>query len=177
MGGVTERIYLESPIWMQQCAVAAYGWWWRRRRFSQHFYRLAAELKVRERWTELQTECRTWRRLLPETRQLAQADWQRSKDWVVKPALGRVGDMVGIPGITTGERWHQICKAAQTNPDLWVVQRYFEAMPMETDRAPLFPCIGVYTVDCRVAGAYGRVAPVPLIDQFAQDAAVLVAQN
>jgi phenylacetate-CoA ligase len=51
MGGMTERVYLHSPIWLQQCAVAAYGWWWRRRRFSQHFSRLVAEFKDRERWT------------------------------------------------------------------------------------------------------------------------------
>ena len=51
MGGVTEQIYLESPIWVQQCMVAAYGWWWRRRRFSHHYSSLVAALKEREHWT------------------------------------------------------------------------------------------------------------------------------
>ena len=51
MSGITERLYQGSPIWAQQCAVAAYGWWWYRRRFSTHFHRLVAELKARERWT------------------------------------------------------------------------------------------------------------------------------
>ena len=51
MGGVTEQIYLESPIWVQQCVVAAYGWWWHRRRFSHHFSSLVAALKEREHWT------------------------------------------------------------------------------------------------------------------------------
>jgi len=33
----------------------------------------------------------------------------------------------------------------------------------------------VYTVDERVAGAYGRLASRPLIDSHAEDAAVLAA--
>jgi len=39
----------------------------------------------------------------------------------------------------------------------------------------IFPCLGVYTLDTRVIGAYGRLAPVPLIDSRAADAAVLAA--
>jgi phenylacetate-CoA ligase len=54
MSGVSEQIYLGSPIWLQQCAVAGYGWWWHRRRFGRHFSRLVAEFKHRERWTAQQ---------------------------------------------------------------------------------------------------------------------------
>ena len=39
----------------------------------------------------------------------------------------------------------------------------------------MFPCLGVYTLDGRVIGAYGRVAPISLIDGRAADAAVLAA--
>ena len=51
MSSITERLYLGSPVWAQQFAVASYGWWWYRRRFSSHFHRLVAEFKARERWT------------------------------------------------------------------------------------------------------------------------------
>jgi hypothetical protein len=37
-----------------------------------------------------------------------------------------------------------------------------------------YPCIGVYTVDGRAAGIYGRVASQPLINDTAKDIAVLV---
>jgi hypothetical protein len=40
---------------------------------------------------------------------------------------------------------------------------------------PMFPCLGVYTLDGRVIGAYGRIAPIPLIDGRAADAAVPAA--
>jgi hypothetical protein len=39
----------------------------------------------------------------------------------------------------------------------------------------VFPCLGVYTLDDRVIGAYGRLARTPLIDARAADAAVLAA--
>ena len=54
MSGLSERIYIGSPIWAQQAAVAAYGWWWHRRRFSNHFHRLVNEFRSRESWTEEQ---------------------------------------------------------------------------------------------------------------------------
>jgi hypothetical protein len=38
----------------------------------------------------------------------------------------------------------------------------------------MYPCLGVFTIDGRVAGAYGRVARTPLINHLAQDAAVLI---
>ena len=51
MGQFSERIYLQSPLWAQQLAVAGYGWWWHKRRFNSHFHRLVAEFKARDRWT------------------------------------------------------------------------------------------------------------------------------
>ena len=39
----------------------------------------------------------------------------------------------------------------------------------------VFPCLGVYTLDAKVVGAYGRLAARPLIDSRAADAAVLAA--
>jgi hypothetical protein len=40
-----------------------------------------------------------------------------------------------------------------------------------------YPSIGVYTVNGRVAGAYGRIAEKPLIDARARDAAVLIGST
>jgi hypothetical protein len=47
---------------------------------------------------------------------------------------------------------------------------------VEVDGEPWFPCLGLYTVDGRIAGAYGRIARKPLINGFAQDIAVLVKE-
>jgi hypothetical protein len=39
-----------------------------------------------------------------------------------------------------------------------------------------YPGIGIYTINGRVVGAYGRIAERPLIDARARDAAVLISR-
>jgi hypothetical protein len=47
---------------------------------------------------------------------------------------------------------------------------------MRVGASERYPSIGVYTVNGRVAGAYGRIAERPLIDARARDAAVLISR-
>jgi hypothetical protein len=58
-----------------------------------------------------------------------------------------------------------------------VAQRRFAALPVETPAGPMFPCLGVYTVDGQAAGIYGRLAAKPLIDYAAVDVAILVPED
>ena len=74
-------------------------------------------------------------------------------------------ELLASDGEALGHAW--------LHPGQWVAQRKFDAVPMECDAGEMFPCVGVYTVDGRAAGAYGRVAPRPLIDWRAQDTAVM----
>jgi len=125
-------------------------------------------------WGELNTALPTWRRLMPETQALHEVNWRTDEEWVLKPALGRVGEMIGLRGVTGARKWEEIYKSVQHHPEHWVAQRRFEAIPLETEDGPLYPCLGIYTINGRAAGAYGRLARVPLIDQYAQEAAVLL---
>ncbi len=126
-------------------------------------------------WDQMTTKLPTWRRALPETHDPREVDWRhdRAEDWVLKPALGRVGDGVGIAGATDEKNWKMIHRAVRRHPESWIAQRRFEALAQDG----LFPCIGVYTVDGRAAGAYGRAAAKPLIDHRAQDLAVLIERS
>ena len=73
--------------------------------------------------------------------------------WVLKPALGRVGDGVGIRGVTPDKEWGRIARAARWFPRWWIAQRRFEASPLDTGTELTYPCIGVYTIDgCAAAG-------------------------
>lgn len=125
-------------------------------------------------WDALATSLPTWRRLLPETRDPREVLTAHGDQWVLKPALGRIGEDIAMPSVTPPDEWRRIARAARRHPDSWVAQRRFESVPLETPAGPLFPCIGVYTVDGQAVGAYGRVARRPLIDWSAQDAAVFV---
>jgi glutathionylspermidine synthase len=124
-------------------------------------------------WDRLRTPMPTWRALLPETRHPRDVSWRQTDDWVLKPALGRVGDGIGIRGVTGAKEWRRIARAARLFPRWWIAQRRFEATPLVTGSEMVYPCIGVYTVDGRAVGAYGRIASRPLVDWRARDVSVL----
>jgi glutathionylspermidine synthase len=128
-------------------------------------------------WDRLRTPLPTWRALLPETRDPRDVPWRASEEWVLKPALGRVGDGIGIRGVTTPREWRLIARGARWRPHWWVAQCRFNAVPFAVDRQPTYPCIGVYTIDGRAMGAYGRIASRPLVDWRARDIAVLVERS
>jgi hypothetical protein len=126
-------------------------------------------------WDALRTPLPTWRVLLPETRDPRSAPWLTSEDWVVKPALGRVGEGIGMRDLVEPKEMRRIVRSARWWPTAWVAQRRFQTVPIHVDGTRVFPCLGVYTLDRQVIGAYGRFARLPLIDARAADAAVLAA--
>ena len=105
-------------------------------------------------WEDLATPLPTWRALLPETREPRSAPWRTSSEWILKPALGRVGEGVGICGLTDVVEWRRIVRDATWWPGHWIAQRRFDVVPIEIRGIARYPCLGVYTVDERVAGAY-----------------------
>jgi glutathionylspermidine synthase len=125
-------------------------------------------------WDRLATPLPAWRRLLPETRDPRDVPWKRDGGWVLKPALGRVGDGIGLAGVTPEKEWKQIRRELRFGGRWWAAQRRFEAVPMTVDGDSYYPCVGVYTIDGRAAGGYGRVARRPIVNHLAQDVAVLV---
>lgn len=126
-------------------------------------------------WDQLRTPLPTWRALLPETHAPRQVRWAGSDEWVLKPVLGRAGDGIGVAGLTSARDMRTIGRAVRWWPHAWIAQRRFDVVPLDVGGHALFPCLGVYTLDGRVIGAYGRVASRPLIDANAADAAVLAA--
>ena len=130
-------------------------------------------------WNRLQTPLPTWRALLPESmtpRQTGRGVFEAGSPWLVKPALGRVGAGVGAVDLVSPATRSAILSKMRWNPDQWVVQRRFKAVPMLTPNGPLYPCVGVYTLDGQAAGAYGRLSTGPIVDAQAQDTAVLVGR-
>jgi glutathionylspermidine synthase len=125
-------------------------------------------------WDRLETPLPTWRQFLPETRDPREVPWKKDGGWVLKPALGRVGDGIGLAGVTPEKEWKQIRRELRFGGRRWAAQRRFEAVPMKVAGESYYPCVGVYTIDGRAAGGYGRVAGRPIVNHLAQDVAVLV---
>ena len=128
-------------------------------------------------WDRLETPLPTWRALLPETRTIRQAGkgvLGEQSDWIVKPALGRVGEGVAAHDLVGLPEWSAIRRDIMKTPEAWVAQRRFQPIPMMTSGGPFYPCIGVYTLDAKVAGAYGRLGTKAIVDAHALDTAVLI---
>lgn len=125
-------------------------------------------------WDRLATKLPAWHALLPETRDPRDAKWRVNGDWVLKPVLGRVGEGIGISGVTPAKAWKQISRSAQWWPSYWVAQKRFDAIPLRHNDEEWYPCIGVFVINGRAAGTYGRIASRPLIDSRARDIAILV---
>lgn len=128
-------------------------------------------------WDRLNCAMSTWRRLLPETRDPRDASWDGSDEWLVKPALGRVGEGIAVYGMTDSTDWRKISREIRRHPESWVAQRRFGTLPVAVNDSFIFPCLGVFTVDGRVVGAYGRATPFQITDYLATDTPVLVRKN
>ena len=128
-------------------------------------------------WSELKTDLSTWRQLLPRSYCPSEIKNLDRQDLVLKPAFGRVGEDVGIRGVTPAEKCGEIVRAARKNEGLWIAQQRFEVVPVATEDGEIFPSIGVYTVNGKMAGLYGRAAYTALIDQDALDVAVLTRRD
>lgn len=124
-------------------------------------------------WPELKTALPTWQALLPETECPSTVDID-SQEWVLKPVFGRVGEDVAIANVTEPRAYQEILKDARRHPMNWVAQKRFASVPIETHFGNRYPCLGVFTVNEKAVGIYGRIASKPLIDHEAQDIAILV---
>ena len=125
-------------------------------------------------WPKLASNLPTWRQLLPQSCDPRDVPWQRGEDWLIKQAFCNTGDSVFAPDLLAGQRWEQIVKWVRREPRRWVAQRRFTPVSIETPLGPAFPCIGVYTVNGRAAGIYGRLSTRQIIDFAAIDVAVLI---
>lgn len=128
-------------------------------------------------WDRLKAKLPTWRALLPETRDPRAAAGANGDEWVLKPALGRVGEGIGMRGVTPDQQWRQIAKSALRYPQYWVAQKRFGAIAAEAEGENLYPCLGVFVIDGKACGIYGRASSVPLIDSRAQDIPILIRRG
>lgn len=128
-------------------------------------------------WDALRTELSNWRKLLPTTCGIQEISGKEADGWVLKPIFGRVGEDVYVPGVTARFDFERIVRSARRRPKEWIAQQRFTAVPLHLEGEEFYPTIGVFTINGRAAGAYGRIARKPLIDNEAQDIPVLLTEG
>jgi len=125
-------------------------------------------------WDALGVNASAWKELLPQTcdpKQISPND----EDWIYKPALGRVGEGISIKEAISAKEMKQIQKAARKSAKHWAAQKRFNSAPVAApDGVNYHICIGVFTVDGKNAGFYGRISPYPRIDSNAIDIPILI---
>ncbi len=115
-------------------------------------------------WDRLKTPMPAWRRLLPETLDPRRIPRGQDHRWVLKPALGRVGDGIGLRGVSTDREWRRAVRYSRRWPGPWAAQRRFESAPVVTPEGERHVCLGVFVIDSRAAGIYARLSRRALID-------------
>jgi hypothetical protein len=128
-------------------------------------------------WDRLGLELPTWRTLLPPTCDPRHLHGRIGPGWVLKTAFCNTGDHVAIAMSSDRRSWSRAVWGARLRPGRWVAQRRFEALTIPTLTGPMYPCLGVYTVNGRAEGFFGRMSSQPLIDLTAVEVAVLLTPD
>jgi len=87
-------------------------------------------------WEALPTPMPTWRALLPETRDPRDVPRHERDEWVLKPALGRVGEDIVMSGVTEAKPLKRLSRDARWFPSRWAAQRRRPCGP----GSPSSPC-------------------------------------
>jgi glutathionylspermidine synthase len=128
------------------------------------------------------TELPMWRKLLPETvHPDVKLHGGNDGEWLYKLAMSRVGDGISMKGAISVKEEAAIAKAVKRFPKDWVAQRKFISRPLSYEDGEvqdnLHLCLGVFVVDGKAAGFYGRTSTYNLIDSCAADIPILVAKE
>jgi hypothetical protein len=79
--------------------------------------------------------------------------------WVVKRAMGRVGDQVFVGALMDDESWKELLDAAlaaRAMGESWLAQRYVRQRAIPTPWGPRYVTLGVYLLDGMFAGYFAR---------------------
>jgi hypothetical protein len=116
----------------------------------------------------------TWRELFPACRDPREISPSEREEWVLKAAYANTGDAVhsgaDLPKLT----WEKMLRTAQKSPRDWVLQRRFETVTLQSFRGPVRPCVGVYVIGNKAAGAYVRLSTSQITDAHAMEAPLFV---
>ena len=124
-------------------------------------------------WNKLKTSLPTWKALLPSSCHPYQINWLNDRRWLLKTAYCNTGDTVTMPGVANRQTYLKAVSNALLFPRNWVAQECFETFAITTPLGQMYPCLGVYTINGKAAGIYGRMAKQPVINFGAIDVAVL----
>ena len=103
-------------------------------------------------------------RHLPESRDVAEVPPDRllgeRAGWVLKRALGRVGDEVFVGALLVDEEWQAVVEGvtqAAGRGERWIAQRFVPQQPIPTPWGERLLTLGAYVLDGSFVGYFGRI--------------------
>jgi glutathionylspermidine synthase len=129
-----------------------------------------SKLSMARAWAlhhELDIDCRTAiETFLPETFDVmelrASMLVRDQQEWVIKRALGRVGDEVFVGRVCEPEEWEravkEVCRLRLLG-ERWIAQRFVSQTPIPTPWGRMLATVGAYVLDGRFVGYFSRVTP------------------
>jgi glutathionylspermidine synthase len=118
----------------------------------------------------------TWNAFSPPSLPARQTTRKQRDAWIWKPMLGRNGGGIGGRTLLSPEAWRRFRRRARWQAGRYVLQEPFETTPLPTPAGPRYPCLGVFVVDGRFAGIYGRLGQTRIVDAHAEEVAVFLSQ-
>ena len=109
--------------------------------------------------------------------------------WVLKRALGRVGDQVFVGMLTSQAYWKGLVDelaalhaagstgSAGVEREAWIAQRLVRQRPIPTPFGPRFVTLGAYVLDGRFVGYFARITPVSHVSHDALCVPVFVGDH
>jgi glutathionylspermidine synthase len=125
-------------------------------------------------WSRLTASSATWRSLLPECCDPGELGMGDREEWVLKAAYSNTGDSVKIGSSMSVKEWKIALRAARWQRHRWVAQRSFQTLSFDSVHGPVHPCIGVFVIDRKAAGAYVRLSRRQVTDCTALDAPLFI---
>jgi glutathionylspermidine synthase len=132
-------------------------------------------------------------RWVPETVELEELDTTRlleeREQWVLKRALGRVGDQVFVGMLTSQAYWKGLVEelvalnsasstgAARAQRETWIAQRLVRQRPIPTPFGDRFVTLGAYVLEGRFVGYFARITPVSHVSHDALCVPVFVRED
>ena len=115
---------------------------------------------------DLASDLRAALRFLPATHALSDlpvATLHEDRErWVIKRALGRVGEDVFVGSLLSDEGWKQALTMAgedQARGEVWVAQEFVPQRSIPSPYGPLLATLGAYVLNGRFVGYFARLTP------------------
>jgi len=94
--------------------------------------------------------------------------------WVLKAAYANTGDQVYLGSELRSSDWERLLRVSQKFPEKWVAQQRFETISLPSSLGPLRPCLGIFVIGGRAAGAYVRLSHTQITGAFALEAPLFI---